>query len=260
MLEIRGKHIKRGIMLALFFIVSGVLNVAHAQPCEAIATLQRIEGIVKVQPAQAAFPLRDLQIPHGLCAGDKVFTLTNGKALIIYDAGELVLDNSSKVTIIQAQQLNLDEGSAVFEVQRQAKGQELQAHTPLIVIGVKGTRFLLTSQDKNTQVALIRGLIEVQRQDKQEMAYYQTKPNTDVLELSEQERLEFEQFVKNRGQEFAQFAEQRRAEFSAFVQAIALQEGLQLSLGERDAKHIALEAPISDELEQQHNELAQWLN
>lgn len=260
MLEIREKHIKRGTVLALFFIVSSVLSVAHAQPCEAIATLQRIDGIVKVQPTQAAFPLRSVQTPHALCAGDQVFTLTNGKALISYSAGELVLDSSSKITITQAQQLNLDEGSALFEVQRQAKEQELQAHTPLIVIGVKGTRFLLTSQDKNTQVALIRGLIEVQRQDKQEMAYYKTKPNTDVLELSEQERLEFEQFVKNRGQEFAQFAEQRRAEFSAFVQAIALQEGLQLSLGERDAKHIALEAPISDELEQQHNELAQWLN
>lgn len=262
MLFCRESCIKQGTMLALLYVLAGFFNLAHAQTCEAIATLQRVEGIVKVQPVQAAFPMRGVQIPHALCAGDQVFTLTNGRALISYSAGELVIDHSSKVTISQTQQLNLDEGSALFEVKRQAKGQELQAHTPLIVIGVKGTRFLLTSQQKDNQVALIRGLIEVQRHDQKDMAYYQTKSvsELDIDGFDEQHRQEFEQFLKSRGHEFAQFAQQRRTEFAAFVQAIALQEGLQLTLGEHNEEHVAIEAPINAELEQLHDELAQWLN
>lgn len=258
----RESCIKQGLVLTLCYVLASFFTFAHAQTCEAIATLQRVEGIVKVQPAQAAFALRSVQIPHALCAGDQVFTLTQARALISYSSGELVVDSGSKVTISQAQQLDLDEGSALFEVKRQAKGQELQAHTPLIVIGVKGTRFLLTSQQKDNHVALIRGQIEVQRQDQKEMAYYQTRSvsEVDIEGFDEQHRQEFEQFLQERGHEFAQFAQQRRTEFSAFVQAIALREGLQLTLGDHKQEHVAIEAPINAELEQLHDELAQWLN
>lgn len=235
---------------------------AQSADCDPLAHLERKQGIVKVQPQGAVMPLRKVELPHALCEGDQVFTLKNGTAKLRYPTGELVLAENSKVRIQQMAELKLEEGTALFEVSKREQGLALQAHTPLVVIGVKGTQFLLSSTEKVNNVALVRGLIDVTRQDKKDMAYYRAKPVSEMsfAEYQKQQMQEMQDYSQQLQQEFSDYKAQMDAEFEAYKSSIELAPGQQLTLSADNEKPEAIESPINDAVKSLQRKLASWLN
>ncbi|MFK7160001.1 FecR family protein [Marinospirillum sp. MEB164] len=234
---------------------------ALADPaCLPLAELVRTEGQVRVTRAPSPFPLRQLELPFALCAEDQVQTVTGAQALIHYAGGELVLAEQSRLQLRGAEQLELEEGVALFEVSRREGGQFV-AQTPLVVIGVKGTRFLVSAQAERHDVALFRGAVEVERQDGQEMAYYLARPIEEMTfaEYRAYQRQQFQQFQQDFNQAFQDYREQVRAEFQAFVRGVDLQPGRQLTLSGADDSVDAIDAPVSESTLAVQEALANWL-
>lgn len=243
------------LLLALFGITPALAE------CTKVATLERIEGVVKVQPAGAAFPLRKLKLPHALCAGDEVFSLSGGQALISYAKGQVVLDANSRLKVRTDELIENLEGRLLFDIERQQQ-EVVQVHTPLIVIGVKGTRFLLEAGDAITSVALTQGLIDVQRKDGQEMALYQAKPASELNMQQYRQQLEsqFEEFSRQQEQGFAAYKQRLQTEFAAYVQQVELAPGQQLTFGQEDEQPVVLQEQINSAQDNRQAELAKWLN
>ena len=253
----------KSIMLAGSVVLGlGMASLAAAQPaCEAVAKLERVESVVKVQPAGAAFPLRKLELPHALCAGDEVFSLSKGKALISYDKGELVLAANSRLRVKSAGQMEALEGQLLFDIEKQAN-EVVQVHTPLIVIGVKGTRFLLSLAEPMSAVALVSGLIDVKRQDEQEVALYQAKPLSEMSaqEYEEQIRAQFAEFSRQQQGGFAEYKQQLQTEFTAYKKSVELKPGNQLVFAQEGEQPVALHEQINADNQRVQTELAQWLD
>lgn len=247
-------------------VLLGFLQPAFSQQpsdtCQPLAELVRTNGIVKVQLHGAAMPLSKLALPHPLCKGDQVFTLKNATAKLEYNAGELVLTEQSKVLIDNKTTIKLEQGSALFEVTKRDKKQAFQAHTPLVVIGVKGTQFLLSSTEQTTQVALVRGLIDVARQDQQKIAHFSAKPLSDMsfAEYQQQQQSQLQSYSQQLHQNFAEYKAQMELEFSAYKSSIELAAGQQLTLNSDSNKPEALEAPLSEAANNLQRQLARWLN
>lgn len=263
--------------LLLAFTYSS-LGVASTQTCESNASLKRIKGQVQLVKAGSPFPLRNPELPYALCAGDKIQTVAKAQALIVHVSGEVVLAENSRLEVLDVNSLSLAEGVALFQI-TQREGQRFIAHTPLVVIGVKGTQFLVSSQAERNDVALFKGSVGVERQDGQEMAYFRSKPVAEMSykEYSAYQKKSFSEYKNALKQAFNDYKKQQMAEFQAYVSSVDLQTGRQLTLSGAGAlnskealsadgsvsteavKPEAVDAPVTKAVEKLHQQLKVWL-
>lgn len=247
-------------LIAIFLLILASSSLAFASACESYALLQRIEGQVQVITAGSPFPLRNFKLPYALCAGDLVQTIAKAQALINHVGGEVVLAENSRLEVLDTDSLSLVEGAALFQI-TQHEGQRFIAQTPLIVIGVKGTEFLVSSQTARNDVALFKGAVEVERQDGQEMAYFRTKAISEMSfkEYSDHQKQSFSQYTNSLEQAFGDYKKQQMAEFQAYVSGVNLQTGRQLTLSGGSQKPEAIDAPVNKAVEQLQQQLNSWL-
>src|SRR5690554_139239 len=245
--------------LLLVFIYSS-LGLAATQTCDSYASLKRMEGQVQLVKANSPFPVRNPELPYALCTGDLVQTVSKAQALIVHVGGEVVLAENSRLEVLDVDSLSLAEGAALFQIS-QREGHRFIAKTPLIVIGVKGTEFLVSSQTERNDVALFKGSVVVERQDGQEMAYYRTKPVSEMSfqEYSEYQQKSFTKYKSDLNQAFNDYKEQQMAEFQAYVAGVDLQTGRQLTLNSDGEKPEAIDAPVNKAVEQLQKQLHLWL-
>ena len=242
-------------------LVGSIFSLGATAACEQLATLERIESLVKVQPAGAAFPLRRVELPHALCAGDELFTLGGGRALVRHAGGELVVAENSRLLVRADGEVEALAGQLLFDVEPQKQAQ-VRVHTPLIVIGVKGTRFLLSVAGQLSEVALDTGLVEVQRQDGREVALYQARPlaQMDMADYRQQVHAQFAEYSSAQLDGFAAYKQRLHTEFAAYVQQVELQPGNQLVFGQQDGEPMALHGQTSKDNARLQSELSQWLD
>lgn len=250
-----------GLLLGLLsFGVTAHSAVAKKDRCESLAKLERSDGQVRVTHSGEAFPQRNLKLPHALCPGDKVQTVSKAQALVRHVGGEVVLAENSTLNVLSVEKIALEQGAALFNIAKRA-GKVFVAETPLIVIGVKGTRFLVNANDSRNDVALFNGSVGVTQLSGKQMAYYRAK---SVADMSFEEYQAFQQkaFKDYRDaihQAFDEYKKQTLAEFSAFVSEVDLKPRRQLTLGTTAEGAEAIDAPINPAFEALNKKLKKWL-
>lgn len=249
---------------ARYLVLVGLAALAcvPASACEALATLERTEGAVKVQLAEQAFALRSYDLPYKLCAGDKVFTLSGAQALIKHQAGEIVLDAESNLSINSKQQLLLNNGQLLFDVTPVATKQKpIEVKTPLVVVGIKGTRFILNAQQHQNELALFSGSVQLERNDRQSLVHYSSdlSPKLAFTQQRQQMRQEMAEFKQDKRLDFAALVQLTQASLVGNTKRLNLKPGRQVKLGQDDGKQAALETNLTPRSQRQHDRLASWL-
>lgn len=252
------RFLSAAFLLSVFTYSS--LGLATTQTCDSYASLKRMEGQVQLVKANSPFPVRNPELPYALCTGDLVQTVSKAQALISHVGGEVVLAENSRLEVLDADSLSLAEGAALFQI-AQREGHRFAAKTPLIVIGVKGTEFLVSSQTARNDVALFKGAVGVERQDGQTMAYFRTKPVSEMSfeEYQAYQKKSFSEYKNSLDQAFNDYKEQQMAEFKAYVSGVDLQTGRQLTLNSDGEKPEAIDAPVNKAVEQLQKQLHLWL-
>lgn len=250
----------------LLVLTYSSLSFASTKECESFASLKRMEGQVQLLKAGSPFPARKPELPYALCAGDLVQTVSKAQALIVHVGGEVVLAENSRLEVLDADSLSLAEGAALFQIAKR-EGQRFVAQTPLVVIGVKGTQFLVSSRAKRNDVALFKGAVDVERQDGQDMAYFRAKPvaDMDFKEYSDYQKKSFSDYQSSLDQAFSDYKQQQMVAFQAYVKSVDLLVGRQLTLSGENAlsaeadKPEAIDIPIDKAVEQLQQQLYLWL-
>lgn len=252
------RFLSAAFLLSVFTYSS--LGLATTQTCDSYASLKRMEGQVQLVKANSPFPVRNPELPYALCTGDLVQTVSKAQALISHVGGEVVLAENSRLEVLDADSLSLAEGAALFQI-AQREGHRFVAKTPLIVIGVKGTEFLVSSQTARNDVALFKGAVGVERQDGQAMAYFRTKPVSEMSfeEYQAYQKKSFSEYKNSLDQAFNDYKEQQMAEFQAYVAGVDLKAGRQLTLSGDSVKPEAVDVPISKTVEKLQQQLTLWL-
>ncbi|MFY0663087.1 MAG: FecR domain-containing protein [Natronospirillum sp.] len=235
------------------------LIASATERCEpALAELTRTQGNVRLMTPDSPFPARVSALPVALCAGDQVHTLAGGRAQIEFMDDHVVLAELAILSVRDATEAELLSGVALFEVTPRV-GQRLQATTPLMVIGVKGTRFLVSAGEQRHDIALFQGDVDVARQDGAEMAYYAAEDSepASFQNFLQQQRQAFRSYREAFQQSFDDYKAQQNAQFQAFVQQVELAPGRQLTLALGDVPD-AVEADIGSTLVRLERDLSSW--
>ncbi|MDR9467260.1 FecR family protein [Marinospirillum sp.] len=255
------KHYPSSFLCSFFLLIWMISGSAQAQNrCESFAQLEKVEGPVRVSEEGTPFPQRITDLPHSLCPGDKVQTVAKARAHISHPGGQVVLSENSLLVVNSIEEVELEEGAALFDIAKREEGR-FTARTPLVVIGVKGTRFLVSRNEERNDIALFDGELNVERRDGKEMAYYQAKSIDDMTfaEFQAYQRREFQEFRDSFNQEFQDYKKQVMAEFSTFCRDVDMKPGRQLTLGSVDGKPEAVGAPVDKGYSALKDDLGSWL-
>ncbi len=171
-----------------------------------LAKIAKIEGSVKVLKS-GEIKKTDASVNQEIFEGDMVITASGAMASIIFiDKSKIVLDEKTKLKVEGFDKLAQEGGKVYYSIKKRgAKG--LKVATNFAVIGVKGTKFMITDDDKNRQVSLKEGLVGVQSL-KAEFELHRKK-EMDEYEAYKREMMgEYEEYKKELEKEFVEFVKE----------------------------------------------------
>ncbi len=216
-------------------ILAGILwaQAAWADCANKLADLVRIEGVVSVKPAGKVLRQTPKKLPMSLCQGDEVMTF-QGRALIeTISRDAITLDADSTLTLKNQSLLALNRGRVLFDIQKRTGGKAVQVATRLSVIGVKGTRFLLTSQNESLIVTMDEGVVEVISSVGQ-IKLFREKDRQQQNDFDAFRR-EGEMAIEAQKKEFESYQAKQEREFVAYVYNVSLAAGSSLEMNRSEA-------------------------
>ena len=128
---------------------------------DAIATIAKVEGTARV--------LKQGEIrKHKLKQGDEVFAgdiLTTGRRakvrLNLFDQSIITLGELAKVSLKSRNEVAQSEGKAYFNIKPRQDHHQLTVLTDFVLIGVKGTEFLVVATEASNAVTLKEGQLSM---------------------------------------------------------------------------------------------------
>ena len=233
----------------LFFLT----NSAFAA-CPPVANITAFEGQVSIKPAGKVVKKSPGKLPSPLCAGDEVHTFKGKAAIQSIQNDKMTLDDDSVLTIKSAEQAAVKKGQALFDIQKRQAGQGLQVATRLSVIGVKGTRFLVSDKPESVSVALDEGVVDV-KSTQGKLGLYREKEVEKKPEMSfDSFKREIQEGVEAEKKAFETYKKEIQREFVAYVESITMQAGTELSISGNEAT----ERKTSGNLKREMDDLRNW--
>ncbi|HLD29127.1 MAG TPA: FecR family protein [bacterium] len=118
------------------------------------ATMAQIDGVALVGKEE----LKEAELYQGVADKEKVKVEGDSEAEIVFDDGNAVLLEEG-IIVVGKGVVQLTEGKAVFNV---VKGNYFQVDSPVSIIGVRGTEFVVEHTKDNSKVSVIQGAVEVE--------------------------------------------------------------------------------------------------
>ncbi len=194
--------------LILLFLASPLSVTAESEaPTESavVATLIKEEGRVQLL-RKGEIRKRNATVGAALAAGDMLITLADSRAeLRMSDGSTLVLTSDSRLTLINPDRIRQGKGTIYYEIRPRLVDHRLSVETDFVVIGVKGTTFLVASNENDRRLSMKEGSVDV-------------ASLAGGFELyREKDMDEYQRYLQERQQEFEAYQSQQQAEFVAFV-------------------------------------------
>lgn len=216
--------------------------------CAPVARMTRVEGEVGVRPAGQVGKPALVSSPVPLCAGDEVHT-TRGRALINVGAGDLVTLDAGSVLVVRTEdKAALTSGKALFDIQKRQSGAGLEVLTRLSVIGVKGTRFLVSDRPEGVSVALDEGVVDV-ASTQGKLGFYREKPQAPRERSFDDFKREMREGVNAEKKSFEDYKVALRKEFVAYVDSVTMRAGTELTIANGEAVERETASDVRAELE-----------
>jgi len=147
------------LLVIVIFLALPTTSFSHPltgkQECVSIATLTHKEGQVSIKPANSIKRYTPDKTPIPLCENDTIITF-KGAAKVRSNTSEITLSNHTKVKI-QSSGAELLSGNSYFLIDRVTSGSTINFTTRLATIGVKGTSFLISDDEKTISVTMNEG-------------------------------------------------------------------------------------------------------
>jgi hypothetical protein len=221
--------------------------------CQSVAKLVAIEGLVSIKPSGKVLKTSPGALPRALCAGDEVHTF-EGRALINDGRTTVSIDQFSVVAFNGAGRSALSQGQALFEVRKRKAEAGVEVKTRLSVIGVKGTRFLVSDKQDGLSVVLDEGVVDITSTQGPVGLYREKSSGKPAEEDFESFARKLAEGVASDQAAFEQYKTQVQREFVAYVENLTLEAGKELVTVGR----IAVERKISSESAKAIKSLCDW--
>ncbi len=148
------------ILKVFLALLLGGLTGSSLAECLPVAKLTTVMGQVSIKPAGKVLKIRPGTLPHELCAGDEIHTF-EGRAQIHDGRSSVAIDQYSVVAFSAVGKAAVNRGQALFEGRKGKAESGVEVRTRLSVIGVKGTRFLVSDSGDSLSVILDQGQVVI---------------------------------------------------------------------------------------------------
>lgn len=199
-----------GALLLILTLPLGAAENGADTDVATVATLIKQEGRVQLLRAGE---IRKYRADEGaaLAAGDMLITLDNSRAeLRMGDGSTLVVKDNSRLTLTSPDRVHQQKGTVYYEVRPRLLDRKLSVETDFVVIGVKGTTFIVASREDEQRVSMKEGSVEIAAQGEGYALY------------RDQDMDEYQRYLREQQQEFKDYQQQQQAEFVAFVKTFEL--------------------------------------
>lgn len=188
-----------------YFIIAIMIFTASLQ-ATTIGVIKKIEGKAKIQH-QTSFKKKRLKAQQRVETGDTVLTYKDSKVVIeLTDKTKIVLDSFAKLKLVSLDEYEQNGGKIFFKVTKRKGGKGLKVKTPFAIIGVKGTEFVVTDDNRSKALALNKGLVAVDSPDGKKFQHIdEDKVKGKMPATPKEVNAEFEAYKKEIYKEFSEY-------------------------------------------------------
>jgi hypothetical protein len=223
---------KSNLLLILFF---SLLISAYAQEA---GNVVKYEGIVKIHREGVVRPINVNYPDFPIFVRDIIKTKSSSIAFIRFiDGSKIVLTEKSSLTVQGLDLISATEGRVLFKIEKRGKLKGLKVKARSVVIGVKGTRFIVDMKDGEMNIYLKEGVLSVR------------SLIGEFIRYRKREISEFEKFREEQIGEYERFKEKMEREFKEFVKEFEMRGGTAVSIKDGEVRDIGIPPYIEREFE-----------
>lgn len=199
-------------------------------------TITKYQGVVRVYKKEAVRGEKVREENHEIFVGDLIKTKRNALAFVsLADSSRTVLKENSTMEIEGMANLNVKEGRVLFRIKKQGTMRGLKVKSKSVIIGVKGTEFLVDSPAEDLKIYLKEGHLTIE------------SPEGEFKRFIKREKEEFEEYKQKKIEEFEEFKKELEEEFIEYVREFELESGTAVVIKGNEVRDIALSPAILEE-------------
>ncbi len=220
-----------------------LLVVCIAFPAEEAGEVVKKQGKVKLY--RDSSPKGELvnHLPTHLHVKDVLKTDFASMAFVrLLGVNKLVLMENSVLYIEDIDRVNFENGRALFQIRKRGESRGLKVRVRSVIIGVKGTRFMVTAQEDTIGIFLKDGNLTV-RKMVGEFIRYRKKEEEEFEEF----RREIEEGIRREEEEYERFKEETEREFREFVKEFELRAGSAVMIVGSEVRDVPIPPEVEEE-------------
>ncbi len=155
---------------------------------------------------------------------------------------KLVLMENSVLYIEGIDRVNFEGGRAIFQIRKRGEGRGLKVRVRSVIIGIKGTRFMVSAQNDRIGIYLKDGYLTVKKMFGEFIRYRKREE-----EEFEEFRREFEEGMRREMKEYEKFKKETEKEFREFVKEFELQPGSAVMIVGSEVRDIKIPPEVEKE-------------
>ncbi|NPA41795.1 MAG: FecR domain-containing protein [Aquificae bacterium] len=227
--------------MKFLIILLGLIVFAFSQ--EQVGEVVKKQGRVKVYHEGSLKGQFVAEVPHGLHLRDILKTDYASMAFVkLLGVNKLVLLEDSVLYIRGIDTVNFEEGRVLFEIKKRGEMRGLKVRVRSVIIGVKGTRFMVTVEGDRIGIFLKEGKLSV-RNLVEDFIRYRKREEEEFEEF----KREIEEDIRREREEFERFKEETEREFREFVREFELSSGQAVVIVGREVIDVEIPSRIEEE-------------
>jgi len=229
---IKELSMNRFILSCLFILLSATFACASGT----VGEISRFEGDVRVYSQGSLKGVQVREKGHELVVRDIVKTKRKALADVLFaDGSRAILKERSTLEIEGIQGLNVQNGRVLFNIKKggRLKGTIVKAKS--VVIGIKGTRFLVDDSSGKLKLFLKEGTLSIQARE------------GEFVKYSKSEKEQFESYKSDELGGFDKYRKKMTSEFKEFVKEFEMSAGAAISIDGKEVRDIGIPPEIEEE-------------
>ena len=197
-----------------------LLTSTYSYAKESLALVLSTTGTVKVKNG-----IKKKRVKRGSELSEKTLLLTSKNATAVVgmrDGSQVILDENSILQFMSNNEITQKKGAVYYKIASRDVKNRLKVKTDFAIIGIKGTRFIVNSDDKKN-VLLKSGKVGIE------------SPTGQFALYKEKEMAEFEAFKAKTDKEFEEYKAEQMKEFVGYVKEFDLSQGSMVSFDGKNA-------------------------
>ncbi|WP_457622137.1 FecR domain-containing protein [Persephonella sp.] len=219
----------------LFIIFVVLFSHIYAQE---VGKIVQYEGTVKVYREKKVKPYKVNEPDFPILVKDIIKTKTGSLAFISFvDNSKIVLTERSTLIVQSFDTVAAEKGRVLFKIEKRGRLKGLKVKAKSVVIGVKGTKFIVDMAEDGMNIYLKEGRISVR------------SLVGEFIRYKQKEISEFEKFKKEQLDEYEEYKRDLEEEFREFVKEFEMVGGTAVSIKNGEVRDIKIPFFIEKEFE-----------